>query len=123
MSRAFFWFYFEFWIVQPNNLVTIGAIGTTVVPEYRTAARWFPCFSARSKKDFIMNDEYVLVRDKNGRHYEKFVSWNNPAQIANATKEAHLGTLSGHIPEADAVYASRTYGYPTRLLIKLTKKK
>lgn len=68
-------------------------------------------------------NEFVLAKDTNGRHFEEFCGVNDSQALLDMTNKAFAGTLGGHIPVNGERYAGRLYGYPNRILLKLTRRK
>lgn len=71
----------------------------------------------------VQPNEFTLAKDENGRHFEEFCHFNEPEKLMEMTQRAFEGTLGGHQPVKGERYAGRLYGYPNRILIKLTKRK
>jgi len=68
-------------------------------------------------------NEFVLAKDDNGRHFEEFCGEDEPDKLMEITQRALAGTLGGHVPVPGERYAGRLYGYPGRILVKLTRRR
>ena len=68
-----------------------------------------------------LNQEYVLKRKPNGRHYQRWIWLGNPKDVVECMWEVYNGTLDGNVPGPDEKNGSRSFSHANgRVLIKLT---
>lgn len=51
-----------------------------------------------AKLTVVIDGEYVLVTDSNGRHYEEFCNLTDPPSLVHVAMRARCGILGGHKP-------------------------
>jgi hypothetical protein len=71
----------------------------------------------------VQPNEFVLVRDQEGRHCEEFCWKHETNRLIDIMDRAEKGTLGGHIPQNGERYGCRVYFYGNRVLVKLTRRK
>lgn len=69
----------------------------------------------------LPNQEYVLKRRPNGRHFQEWAWVGNPTTCAEVMGRISAGTVGGHEPVAGERYGARVFNHPNgRMLVKLT---